>query len=219
MRCGGRSSTSIRERGLSDHGVRRRAPTGKDYAASRMHVPLILSPTDASRDRDRTPPAGSSRTAASWQSSAPGDLAERHTVPRGGCRASRVWLHQRLPRPASCSPASRLRASACGILTFATLSDMSDDSPVQFEIHRVEDPGTATCPGCQQTVSLPHEQPWIVVGGVALPPSSVMSFPCPNCRTRIYLTEVDESRRRFDAETDAQPVLEKPIKSNDREEP
>ena len=95
---------------------------------------------------------------------------------------------------------------------------MTDDTPVPFELRRVENPGSATCPGCQQTVSLPQEQPWIIVGGVALPPSGLVSFPCPNCRTRIYLTEIDEERRRYDAETDAQPVPEKPIDRNDGED-
>ena len=94
---------------------------------------------------------------------------------------------------------------------------MSDAPPV-FEIRRVENPGSATCPGCQQTVSLPQEQPWIIVNGVALPPSGLMSFPCPNCRTRIYLTEVDEERRRWDAETDAQPVVEEPADPDRGEE-
>ena len=85
-----------------------------------------------------------------------------------------------------------------------------DEGPVQFDFRRVEDPGSATCPGCNQTVSLPQEQPWVIIGGVAVPPSEIVSFPCPNCRTRIYLTEVDEERRRYDAEVDAQPAAEEP---------
>jgi hypothetical protein len=92
-----------------------------------------------------------------------------------------------------------------------------DDGPVKFDFRRVENPGSTTCPACSQTVSLPQEEPWVIVGGVALPPSGLVSFPCPNCRTRIYLTDVDEERRRYDAEVDAQPVGDAAAGPTDRE--
>jgi hypothetical protein len=94
---------------------------------------------------------------------------------------------------------------------------MADNDPMQFDFRPLDNPGSVSCPGCHQTVSLPKNQPWVIIGGVAHPPSGLMSFPCPKCRTRIYLMDVDEERRRYDAEQDAQRDIEKPIEREDQE--
>src|SRR5687767_12042224 len=61
---------------------------------------------------------------------------------------------------------------------------MPDD--VRVDRHRMDHPGSTTCPRCQRDVPLPNDEPWLVIGGVATPPQCMESFRCPHCRGRIY---------------------------------
>lgn len=72
----------------------------------------------------------------------------------------------------------------------------------QFQHRAIDQPGSVTCPHCAERVSLPRTEPWMIVGGIAAPPESLVSFRCPRCKGRIYVSPVDEQQREEDARLD-----------------
>jgi hypothetical protein len=75
-----------------------------------------------------------------------------------------------------------------------------DDSP--FQHRTVDAPGSVVCPQCQRVVDLPKDEPLLIAGGQTCLPQLV-SLPCPQCRTRIYLQDVSDEGHALDAEEDA----------------
>ncbi len=71
-----------------------------------------------------------------------------------------------------------------------------------FEHRTVDHPRSIVCAHCGATVPLPTAEPWMIADGKSVAPE-LESFPCPSCRTRIYLLSVTDEEKARDAESDA----------------
>lgn len=79
---------------------------------------------------------------------------------------------------------------------------MPEKMTSEFQQRAVDHPKTVVCPACQTIVDLPKTEPWLTDGHAWQAPA-LESIRCPQCRRRIYLTEVTEAERQQDAEWDA----------------